>query len=230
MSFRVLPATLPIKSVMWHLVPSVSVGPQLKNGRRQIAQSGLGYWTAKLSMYVNEPDEIREARSFVIHQGGGAREVLIPATDRRQAPWPSGVTAATPKPTVGGGMIGSGARQNHIQVKTVGVNFAGETKMTVTLVRSGELLRGQFFSMTDKGGRARLYEIQKVETVSGSPASRVIDFAPELRALVLSGTFLNFDDPQCTMTMADPMTGQMELERYYSGTVELAMRESFSGL
>lgn len=234
--FEEMPTILRPNEVMFFPAPAVQVGPTLRDGRRQILQSAAPHWYAELRYNLATEEEVREWRSAIARMEGGARESIIPVYDRRQAPWPDGVDHTSSKPTTtSGGRI---VRRQIIKVHTgtdeaLGSALPGVTRLYITCVLSGRIKKGNYFSITDKTGRPRLYMV--IATSSANLSSDgtnqgYIDFVPPLRTKISTRAWLDFDDPRSTMTLNDPMTGQLQLRAWETYEPVIVARESFGGV
>lgn len=217
----------------FHLLSSTKFGPLLPDGRQQRIDMGSRVWLANLSYMLPDAWEVREFRAYVTKMAGGANEFIMPVHDRKQAPWPSGVTWETAKaPIVWDDTRAwvTGWNNRYIKVIVTSTQPAGLTYLEVESVKSGTLRRGNHFSVKDRAGRPRLYQIDEVPRGISDGQSGTIHFQPPLRAQVREGQYLDFDDPQCTMTLAEPDSGRVMLEGGQPARVDLSLRESFGGV
>lgn len=224
---------------MFHLQPSVKFGPDLPDGRQQRVRSGGAHWIAELGFQLTTADEIREFRSAVIRMNGGATEVMVPARDRRQAPWPTGFDYTSIQDELSwddSRTFTTSFATQIIKVQAYGAHIAGATEIEIRAFEASPLRRGQMFSITDKTGRARLYTIVQPPSkpIYGPPGPatvfrQTIQIQPPLRAKVAHGAVLEFDQPFCTMTLDRPDAGAMTFEGWYKAAPSLTFRESFGG-
>jgi hypothetical protein len=230
--FEQFPPFLKPSMQSFHLAPAVKFGPLMSDGRQQRAQSAGPHWIASNSYFLTTEDELREFRSYVTKMAGGATEFIMPAHDRRQAPWPSGYDWTTAKPPVtwSGGRVWSVAwKRQIIKVRAYSAAPAGSATLEILQVDAGTIKRGHYFSIIDDSGRARLYQIDDVPRKGGNGLAFTIYFQPSLRAAADTHTILDFDDPMCTMTLDRPDSGIVNIEGYYQSRSELTLRESFGG-
>ena len=236
---RLSPLLIPATQT-FHLMPSVKFGPILVDGRQQRVQSSGPHWVAEQTFQLAKTREIQEFRAFVTKMNGGATEVIIPISDRRQAPWPSGTSEVSNLDSVTWQARTWNATwaTQVIKVKVYAIAYEGATEMKVVIYRAGTLRRGQHFSITDATGRPRLYQISEPPRIeAGDPTVdangnlvRTISFQPPLRARVGSGSVMDFDNPTCTMTLDKPDSGQITFEGWFQARPSLSLRESFGGI
>jgi hypothetical protein len=209
----------------------VRLGPVMPDGRQQRQQSSAGHWVSTSSYLLLLPKVLREFRSYVTKMQGGAAEFIMPVHDRSRAPWPPGVTYATAKPAVVFAAGGNATLQaQQIRVRSLAAFPAGSTKILVQVVLGGRLMRGHYFSVWDKGGRARLHQIDAAPGNLQQGASGWISIQPPLRSKIRDNHVLDFDDPACTMTLAETDGGLVTETAQEGATATLTLRESFGGV
>jgi hypothetical protein len=208
------------KSVLFHLVPQNSSGPRAASGKSQVRATDAGFWRASVSFDIHTADEIQ----------GKVTEFNIGVFDDRQAPAAIGgsheVTGITHSDDTTFS-DGTGYSQSDILVGATSAVDLRATAMTLTVTRAGDLKRGMYFSHRD-GFRHHLYMVTSVTSADGATIG--ITFLPPARAAIAAGDAAEFGTPQCTMNLADPMSGQLTMERNYRGAPSLEMEESFYGL
>lgn len=217
-----------------YLRAAVKTGPILPDGRRQSVQWAGPHWKMRLTFMLAEDWEVREFRAYVTKMAGGANEFIMPIYDRRQAPWPTGVTWETAKPTV----VWDGSRDfstpfanRQIRVRTTAAQVSGATTLDVEVIKGGMLRRGHYFTINDLNGRARLYQIDEVPRGPITEGTEgTIEFNPPLRGRVNEGAYIYFDDPACTMTLDEVESGALETSAGQPARADLVLRESFGGL
>lgn len=229
-------------SQMFHLNPSVKFGPVLPDGRQQRVLSSGPHWIASMAFQLTEVRELQEFRSYVTKMAGGAREIIIPVRDRRQAPWPTGysyLSSLTPVSWSTTSQFDTSWGRRIIRINayvvpgdpTVASAAEGTRTLDILTYAAGELYRGQMFSITDLTGRPRLYQIDGVPgrpvTVATGVTRRRIEIQPPLRKQIRDGQPLDFDNPCCTMTLDSPESGQMTYEGWYRANPAITLRESF---
>jgi hypothetical protein len=218
------------KSVLFHLVPQNNSGPRAASGKSQVRATDAGFWRASVSFDIHTADEIREWRGFVAALQGKVTEFNIGVFDDRQAPAAVGgsheVTGITHSDDTTFS-DGTGYSQSDILVVATSAVELRATAMTLTVTRAGDLKRGMYFSHRD-GFRHHLYMVTSVTSADGATIG--ITFLPPARAAIAAGDAIEFGTPQCTMNLADQMSGQLTMERNYRGAPSLEMEESFNGL
>ncbi len=231
-AFETFPIRIKPSEQSFHLMPAVKQGPILPDGRMQRVAWAGPHWIARVSYQLAEAWEVREVRAYVTKMNGGANEFIMPVHDRAQAPWPTGVLPGTSKPVVEWDDNREWAttfNRRHIKVRATADQPAGYTYLEVENILGGEIRRGNHFSITDRSGRPRLYQIDEVPRGITQGQSGIIRFNPPLRAKVYDNQYLDMDDPACTMTLAEVDSGRVFLSGGQPARAELTLRESFGG-
>ena len=86
----------------------------------------------------------------------------------------------------------TGWNNRYIKVIVTSTQPAGLTYLEVESIKSGTLRRGNHFSVKDRAGRPRLYQIDEVPRGISDGQSGTIHFQPPLRAQVREGQYLDF--------------------------------------
>ena len=135
---------------------------------------------------------------------GGVNAIVVPRNDALFRPYPSGVVAYDRTPHSDGSHFddSAGYYQPVISVKVSGDRPLRSTTLVLDLVRCGELMGGESFSIQHPTRGWRLYEIATVDMIDDARA--VVTFMPPLRESVTDGTDVEFDRPCCTMRLARP--------------------------
>lgn len=234
-TFEQFPITFRPSSQMWFLKPAVKFGPILPDGSQQRVQSAAPHWIAETDYLLLQPANIREMRAYVTKMMGGAREFIMPVHDRSRAPWPTGYDYTSAKQSVswsGGRNFSVALKRQIIQVRANSAAVAGAATLSILQMTDGKIRRGHFFTIIDDTGRARLYQIDEAiqESTSTVGATYTISFQPPLRAPCPAKKPLDFDDPMCTMTLAETQSGAITEEAQSGARAQLKLRESFGGL
>jgi hypothetical protein len=218
------------KSVLFHLVPQNNSGPRSASGKSQVRATDAGFWKASVSFDIHTADEVREWRGFVTALQGKVTEFNIGVFDDRQAPAADGGSTVVTGITHSDDTTFSdetGYLQSDILVEATEAADLRATALTLTITRAGDIKRGMYFSHRD-GYRHHLYIVTAVTSEDGSEIG--ITFLPPARVAIAAGDAIEFGIPQCTMTLADQMSGQLTMERNYRGSPSIEMEESFNGL
>lgn len=232
--FEQWPDSLRSASVMFHLKANASFGPPLNDGRQQRVQSSAGHWIAEMTLDVGLFDEIRTYMGVINKAAGGVTEFFVPSRrSRLLAPWPVGDSPTTVQDAVDladGRAFADGRvlsrRVIDIRVETAAA--AGASSARFTVLKGSALRRGHAFTVADRTGRKRLHELTEIPRQVSAGVWEV-QFGPPLRGPIRVGAQVDFENPSCTMTLADPDSGMLTLEPFMRGNPTVTFRESFNG-
>lgn len=201
-------------------------GPPSLMGQSQIGQIDAGYWIANISLQtLGRGDRVRTFRALRALLEGGAHQLRVPVFDDGQTPWPAAGEAAAneldPLTHSDGTTFsdGSGYHQGAISVVLASDASLRDTAIDVTVLRSGTIHGGEYFSIGD-----RLHLIRQILSVAGSAQGWSI--WPPLREDATAGRGLNFDRPVCRMTLTAESATDLALGRLWQGRPQIGFIES----
>jgi hypothetical protein len=142
---------------------------------------------------------------------GGVNSLVVPRNDALFIPFPADAERVRAAVLHSNGETfsdGSGYYQSVIEVLCDGGAGERATSMSLTLVRSGDLVGGEAFSIDHETVGWRMYEIATVDYAEDGQVN--ITFLPPLREAIADGASLEFERPCCTMRLVK--TNSMDLD------------------
>lgn len=181
-------------------------------GRSQVSSSNAGIWTMTLGgIAIRNENQRKVWNALEILLEGILNPVLVPMC-RGDQPYTSAADYVTVPHDDLMPFDDDTEYVGTVIDVTSGGAAIGATSMTVTINSAGTLIPGNGFSFGDG-------EFHKIRTIDGT----AMTFRPPLRATLLAGTSLEFDDPVCRMRLASDreMSVDLDLRRFGSPTVNL---------
>lgn len=199
---------------------ATSGGASLSGIDEPIRTDGGGYVQASFSQGTSLTSaQTKSYRAFTTGQDGGANQFVCMISERQnqpvkaRAPWINPVTT---------GVYASGGAIAHVQTVQNGqTGGLRATLMRITAQLEVPLLGGEWFTITHTTWGDRAYNLVSATLVS--PGVWDVEFRPPLREATAAGVFVDFDNPRCTMRLAQAASNQFNWPR--SGAVSLSFVE-----
>lgn len=203
-------------------------GPIALNGQSQVVAGDAGYWVATLGLLsIATPGAIKKFRALRAQLDGGASHILVPAFDKKSAPWPyaGGPPENENQPqqwSDGAGFSDGSAWYNPailIYLAEAAELRAG--RIVIDIANAGAVEGGEYFSLVGGG----MHVVKRVVSASGT--ERTIDIWPPLRGAVPAGRRCEFERPVCKMRLLSDEEMDLSLRRGRHGMAEMNFIEVF---
>lgn len=223
------PSTVTPQTVSFN-ARGVSIGGQRTiTGRQQIVAVDAGYWIASLTDFqlINKT-HILAYRALYSLLEGPVHRALVPVYDTWQSPWPviNGqdlIDYTVPFDDDATFDDGSTFDQSVIDAVLESSAALRATQVTITFTDYdfvSALQGGEYFSIGE-----RLYRVKSLADTSTD--SVTVNIWPPLRAAVVAGDTVNFDNPVCKMKLVTEQEGDLDLQFGRRGFPTMKFVEAF---
>jgi hypothetical protein len=210
------------KSNNWNLAGgSMSPGQTVSGAFPYATLPGCGLWVAATgSVYLRTPDDARAYRAIRNLAKQGVMPLIVPRIDAFSImPFPldgngKQITAYDTVPFSDGSSFSDGTRWRQSVIDCALVNSAtiNATQLTMRFVNGGPLRGGESFSLFHDNQGWRCYEVAGVDL--NDDGDSVVTITPWLRDDIDAGSYVDFDEPKCTMRIADPKAMDFRMETF----------------